>query len=341
MLESIPMPYERHPKKGNTNNRTNMVPLPKSASRPVARTWSLAELMGTEFPDPVWAVPDLLPVGLTILAGKPKAGKSWLALQLALSVSIGGMFFSRKVSRRPVVYYGLEDSPRRLQGRLQKMGAQIGDLSFLFETYPLGSPEGVDLFWRSVDDAKAQLVILDTMTRAFSGSVKDWNDVVQVTAALEGIQKEAQARNVCILCVDHHRKGAGTDPDAVIDVLGSTGKVAVADCLWGLYRQRGKSDTTLQVTGRDVENNELALEFDHDTGCWQLLGDTETVRRDSAQLEVINALIELGGEATTTEVAGVLNKNVGNVSKALAELVASGHVKKGQRRGREVPYLLP
>lgn len=37
-----------------------------------------------------WAVPGILPEGVCILAGKPKVGKSWLALDLALSVGAGG-----------------------------------------------------------------------------------------------------------------------------------------------------------------------------------------------------------------------------------------------------------
>jgi len=37
------------------------------------------ELMEAEFPPPSWIVPDLIPQGLSIMAGKPKIGKSWLA----------------------------------------------------------------------------------------------------------------------------------------------------------------------------------------------------------------------------------------------------------------------
>ena len=44
---------------------------------------SADEILTTEWPEPVWAVPGILPVGLGILGGPPKMGKSWLALQIA------------------------------------------------------------------------------------------------------------------------------------------------------------------------------------------------------------------------------------------------------------------
>jgi hypothetical protein len=38
-----------------------------------------------------WAVPGLVPEGLTILAGAPKTGKSWMCLDLAVAVAAGSM----------------------------------------------------------------------------------------------------------------------------------------------------------------------------------------------------------------------------------------------------------
>jgi replicative DNA helicase len=48
------------------------------------------ELLSGGWPEPVWAIPSLLPVGPTILAGKPKIGKSFLCLQIAQAVAAGG-----------------------------------------------------------------------------------------------------------------------------------------------------------------------------------------------------------------------------------------------------------
>jgi RecA-family ATPase len=58
---------------------------------------------------------ELLPEGLTILAGRPKCGKSWLALHIAMQVAAGGRTLeSTPVEPGPVLYLALEDTKRRL-----------------------------------------------------------------------------------------------------------------------------------------------------------------------------------------------------------------------------------
>ena len=46
-------------------------------------SWAADELMAMEFAPPRWAVPGFLAEGVSLLAGPPKVGKSWLALDLA------------------------------------------------------------------------------------------------------------------------------------------------------------------------------------------------------------------------------------------------------------------
>ena len=50
-------------------------------------------------------VEDLIAQGLTILGGTPKIGKSWLALDLALSVAKGVPFLGKPVHKTGVLYY--------------------------------------------------------------------------------------------------------------------------------------------------------------------------------------------------------------------------------------------
>ena len=44
-------------------------------------TFTARDLMSLELPEVRWAVPDIVPEGVTLLAGKPKLGKSWLTLE--------------------------------------------------------------------------------------------------------------------------------------------------------------------------------------------------------------------------------------------------------------------
>src|SRR6266545_5926288 len=84
--------------------------------------WAADELMAVTFPEPRWAVPGILAEGVSLLAGPPKVGKSWLSLGLGLTVAAGGKAFGRvDVQGGPVLYLALEDTPRRLKARMSKI----------------------------------------------------------------------------------------------------------------------------------------------------------------------------------------------------------------------------
>lgn len=53
-------------------------------------TLTAREIVEIEFPDLPWVVPGLIPPGLTLLASRPKLGKSWFCLGIGLGVATGG-----------------------------------------------------------------------------------------------------------------------------------------------------------------------------------------------------------------------------------------------------------
>jgi hypothetical protein len=69
------------------------------------RIFTAAELMAEELPPVRWVVPDILPEGVTFLAGKPKMGKSWLCLGLDVAVAIGGVALGTKHVEQGEVLY--------------------------------------------------------------------------------------------------------------------------------------------------------------------------------------------------------------------------------------------
>jgi RecA-family ATPase len=70
-------------------------------------------------------VPLLIPEGVTILAGKPKVGKSWFALDLALALA-GGRFVLGDIHliEGDVLYAAPEDNDRRLRARIERILTQ-------------------------------------------------------------------------------------------------------------------------------------------------------------------------------------------------------------------------
>lgn len=312
--------------------------------QPVTRKtiWTTPELLSTEFPEPRWAVPGLVPVGLSFLAGRPKMGKSWLALQFAIAIGSGGKVFDEDVEARKVLYLALEDSERRIKDRAQKQGIP-GHTAVTWATeWATMDAGGGDAVMNAVQAGGFGLVIVDTLSR-FIGS-GDQQNLSAMTMLLGGLQRLAMAADVAVLIVDHHRKIGALGADVIDDLLGSTGKAAVADAVLGLYKVQGRKGAQLAITGRDVEERTLALEWDALTCCWQCLGDAGDVQKDTVQgaiLAGIAELVQLGQLPTSTTIAEHLSQKKQNVNRALLALVTGGQVIRGPKQGREQPYYLP
>ena len=309
--------------------------------QPPKLRWSVADLLSAQFPEPKWAIPGLLPAGLVVLAGRPKLGKSWLSLQMAVAVGTGGVVLGRKVNQGKVLYLALEDNPRRLQDRLSKQASPKGaTVDFHFEWPALvekrGDARGATTLMQAISTQGYNLVVIDTISRALGHA--DQLDQADMNVAFGALQRMAIERDICLLLVDHHRKSAGGVGDVIDDVMGATSKVGVADAAIGIYRERGQSNATLKVSGRDVDDQELAIQFDRDLFCWQLLGNAAGVKTESVQSDILDAIDELGGAATVARVAQWMNKDRANIRKEMLELVNKGVLKRGEKEGREVKY---
>lgn len=290
---------------------------------------SARKILTTAWPEPVWAIPGLLPVGLTIMAGKPKVGKSWLALQLALAVATGGMALGVKVKPGPVLYLALEDTPTRLQERMRKQGwppdAQVDFLvmgRFWDEVGDLKNGGGEKLA-REIEHKGYRMTIVDTLSRCILG---DQNDAPTMTAALGPVQEIAHGCNCAVVLLDHHHKLGGLTPDAIADILGSTAKGAMADTTWGLYRERGKQGAKLAITGRDVEEQTLALTMAWDLGSWQCEGNAEALEMTERRREIVDVLHDQG-RAKLRAIADAISQDRSNTYRRLQDLVAGGQVK--------------
>lgn len=303
---------------------------------------SADELLTTDWPEPVWAVPELLPEGLTILAGRPKIGKSWLALQIAHAVAAGGRALGEAVDVGSTLYLALEDPPRRLAERMKKQNWPAG-LDADFATLDPFSQRIGDLkngggerLARQMEQRKYRLVVIDTLSRAVSG---DQSDVEAMTQALTPVHETANSQHAAVILVDHHRKpGALNNPDAVGDILGSTAKGAMADSVWGLYRERGKAGAKLAVTGREIIEKTFAIEMDWQIGCWQMEGDAHELEITERRQEIIEALFYLG-KSGLNEIAETVEQPKSHTHTRLQDLVGEGFVSREQE-GRRVYYNL-
>ena len=304
--------------------------------------WTIAELRAAVFPAPKWAVPGIVPVGLTFLAGRPKLGKSWMALQIAHAKGTGGRVFNQQIEKGDVLYLALEDSPRRLKERTEKQGVPAtAEIQFVTEWQSL-KEGGLSDLQIEIMRADYSLVVIDTLSRAIGRS--DQLDPAEMTLICGNLQQLAISLNIAILVIDHHKKSNGFEANPIDDILGATAKAAVADSALGLYKQQGKQGAVLKITGRDLEEKELALSWDSLTCCWQSLGDADAVREDSAKADILMAIRSLredGELGTPAKIAAHLNLNRGYVSHILADLWTAGRIRKGEKHGVQQPYEIP
>ena|SRR5687768_9966457 len=79
-----------------------------------------SDLQVMKFPPVRYVVPGFIAEGCTLLAGRPKLGKSWLMLGLAVA---GGRYClgDARCEQGGVLYLALEDNQRRLQRRIDKV----------------------------------------------------------------------------------------------------------------------------------------------------------------------------------------------------------------------------
>lgn len=292
-------------------------------------TFTAEDLMGRQLPPVRWAVPGILPEGLSLLAGKPKLGKSWLALGLALAKASGGVALGKiPVDPGEVLYLALEDNPRRLQNRLGKMldGSAPPPQLHLATDWPRLDEGGADLMddWLAVHPGAGLVVvdILKVVRPVVSGNRGMYDADYE---AMQLIQRLAGQHGAAILAVHHTRKLAASDP--VDEVSGSTGLSGGADGIMVLKRDRGKADAYLHVTGREIEEEaELALKWDANLASWTLAGDADEYRLSEERRALVKALGRAGAAMSPKDLAEALDKSHGSVKVLLGEMVKAGQV---------------
>jgi KaiC/GvpD/RAD55 family RecA-like ATPase len=298
------------------------------------------ELMQTEYPEPKWAVPKLIPEGLTLLVGRPKMGKSWLALSLALEVASGGRALgSIPVKKGKAVYFALEDNERRLQARCASLmdDRSIEEGQLMFST-------AIDKFYKKEDkkpeeNGLAQLenlidemgeelrvIFIDTLA-LITPKGKSENSYSDNYDYISDIQKLAIKKGIAIVLVHHTRKGQ-SEVYALDDVMGSTGLTAGADCI--LMLKRTPDGNELFVTGRDVEEQQLAIKHNNKTGLWKLIGNTKFTRMSKAHADIYDILIQRG-PLTNKEICDITKKASNNVSGLLARMAGDSIITKEGR----------
>jgi hypothetical protein len=238
-------------------------------------------------------LPGLITEGLTILAAKPKIGKSWLALDVCLAVA-GDRFVlgNMKPVQGDVLYLALEDNDRRLNKRLNKIlqqeeGPEHLELHTEWKRLDQGGLDNIAAWCEQHPDRK--LIWIDTLARVRPKAGRNDQPYDADYNALGALQQLSLKYQIAIV-INHHLRKMSSEDDPFDDVNGTQGLHGSADALIVMKKHSGL--VKIFVHGREVEDGEFAAEFDRNTCRWKLMGDAVEAFRSKERQGIIAALEE-------------------------------------------------
>lgn len=244
---------------------------------------------------PKWLVKDILTIGgLGFIAGEPKSFKSWVGLDLAVSIATGSRFLNTfdVMAPGPVLYLQEEDSPSTIKIRYSKVlrskkqaQVHLSDDGKTVEFHPpaqvadapinallqggLVLSEGVWQEW--LDETLSngfftdngtqlgyQLVIIDTLMMV-AGSVEENRAQDMTTKLFKPLKQIARKHNTALILIHHMRKGSNENGNRGGQrMLGS-----VANHAWSedaMYLQLGKTKSIeLSTESKSFESRDYML----------------------------------------------------------------------------------
>lgn len=309
-----------------------------------------SQLMDADLGKMQFAVPGLFPHGVNLLAGPPKTGKSLLALNTAISVAKGQEAFGKvAVEQGDVFYMALEDGPRRMRDRLDKMGvSQPPDsVEFTFDWEKFGERDensGSEGLLRNVlgvrqrlDDKDYRLIVVDTFARLREKANANANAYYDDYDAMQDFRDVAYFLDAAIMLV-HHTNKLGTGEDPYMRVSGSTGITANVDTVAVLERNRTEHAAELHVSGRDIEGHKLGMVFDPADLSWSLEGKASTFQMSDTRQAIYDALKDADEPKGPSWIDERVDVKENTVRKELGRMVDADQLAKvgrGQYRVKE------
>ena len=315
---------------------------------PDADGYAAAELPSMEIPPIDFLVQGLVPEGLSIIGGAAKSGKTYLLLQLAVSLASGTPFLGRDVPKtRRVLYYYLEGGRRQVKTRFEELyGAEFSPpagLIFVHRFPRLGSG-GLSVLEQHIEKHRPDVVIFDTwqlIRTPVNGKATAYEKEYAELALIRG---QIMAKFGVSVFLAHHlkqfRRGDITDPMSMFN--GSAAISGAVDTAMIMFRERFSETATLSVLGRDIEDTAIELvqkkpmgwKDSEDGGSIRLVGNTEL------QQQIISALESHPDGLTARELAKRLpGEQYWGIQKQLKRWFDNGKIDMEKKRYRLFSFM--
>jgi hypothetical protein len=270
-----------------------------------------------------------------IVSGQPKLGKTWLALDLALSVATGTPALEKYPVPRPgpVLIFAAEDPPKALRSRLEGLCArrnlQIGSVPvnlILASSLRLDTFEDQARLAETVARHRPRLLVLDPFVRLHR---IDENSALEVSGVLAYLRQLQREEHVAILVVHHSRKAGAESSQAGLSLRGSSDFYAWGDAY--LYLRRRKSNLEMVVEHRNAPRPdpvELVLRVDGSPHLEVLPFVQREPSLDSMKDRIVEILSRTSGPVTQESLRAELRVRLQKVVSALRELERDDRIKR-------------
>ena len=255
---------------------------------------SAAELLRKDLPPVEWLADGLIQtVGVGVLGGAEKAGKSFFAMQLAVSISQGKPFLNRETKQTGVLYIDLDQkNESRNKGRLEKLAGDCPNIVYQKEhkkgTYfpsiadtpdTFAMVKGLMLQAKRDRGLHIGLVIIDVYADILPLDGKGNQDAYrQGRKEMRSVVQFADTNNVFVLLVHHTNKGKNEDTPFHM-LSGSTALFSNCDAGILLSRSAQTKETYMYVSGRDQESDKHILQFHTDTCTFEYRGTADEYKQ--------------------------------------------------------------
>lgn len=191
-----------------------------------------------------WLVEHLFPLrSVSLIVGESQAGKTFIALDLAVAIASGRPFFGKQVRKGGVLYIATEGAitiPGRLRAARQGLPYDQKMIAIMHEPPP-------DLMVKSDLDRvihRARLIneemlkatgfplvaiVIDTMMYGFT--INNWNEVGETSKAMKVLSRIQNELGAAVIGIHHY----GKDPTR--GVAGSYALTAAADVILSVFKK--------------------------------------------------------------------------------------------------------
>lgn len=216
-------------------------------SAPFKKYSSFTPIDCEEYTPPEWIIEGYMTENtLNMMFGAPKSGKSYVALDMAFTVSTAKIetWHGQKVKHGSVIYFageGTDGIKKRLKVWRDKYGINSKDMKIevideAFKVDGVDAEHSLDAtIWNIKQiSEKPALIIFDTLNRYMAGDENSTKDSTSVTDAFTRIQKETGAATLVLHHTGHAEKGRargssvfGGNFDCMMKIEGSEGRITL------------------------------------------------------------------------------------------------------------------